>query len=327
MVKYKMPVTPINYAIWYCYVQGDNPQLNTELDKVIGQHNTCSAQNAQEIFDKYINDEELAFFQQMSEKFHGTVEQVQFDLSDSIQYSKSFTTSLVDSQNELKTLSSINSFNEILSCVERLTDESIAMQDYARGFQTKLAQAYNEIKDLREALTMTQEAVDKDSLTGLFNRGKFDTDIVEFCLHASSQDEQSKLAVLIMFDIDHFKRFNDDFGHQKGDEVLKLVAQKVQNCVQEQYNAYRFGGEEFCITGYFDSINDAMTFCNQLRLSIAKLTIRKKEDSDNKRNISASFGIALMEFSKSCLLVEKADRALYLAKTHGRNRVEIAANL
>ena len=54
MVKYKMPVTPINYAIWYCYVQGDNPQLNTELDKVIGQHNTCSAQSAQEIFDKYI---------------------------------------------------------------------------------------------------------------------------------------------------------------------------------------------------------------------------------------------------------------------------------
>ncbi|MEH6553412.1 GGDEF domain-containing protein [Pseudoalteromonas tetraodonis] len=327
MVKYKMPVTPINYAIWYCYVQGDNPQLNTELDKVIGQHNTCSAQNAQEIFDKYINDEELAFFQQMSEKFHGTVEQVQFDLSDSIQYSKSFTTSLVDSQNELKTLSSINSFNEILSCVERLTDESIAMQDYARGFQTKLAQAYNEIKDLREALTMTQEAVDKDSLTGLFNRGKFDTDIVEFCLNASSQNEHGKLAVLIMFDIDHFKRFNDDFGHQKGDEVLKLVAQKVQNSVQEQYRAYRFGGEEFCITGYFESINDAMAFCNQLRLSIAKLTIRKKEDSNNKRNISASFGIALMEpFSKSCLLVEKADRALYLAKTHGRNRVEIAAN-
>ncbi|MDN3485327.1 GGDEF domain-containing protein [Pseudoalteromonas sp. APC 3224] len=328
MVKYKMAVTPINYAIWYCYVQGDNPQLNLELDRVIGQHNTCSAQSAQEIFDKYINDEELAFFQQMSERFHNTVEQVQFDLSDSIQYSKSFTSSLVDSQNELKTLSSINSFNEILSCVERLTDESIAMQDYARGFQTKLAQAYNEIKDLKEALTMTQEAVDKDSLTGLLNRGKFDTDIVEFCLHASSQDEQAKIAVLIMLDIDHFKRFNDDFGHQKGDEVLKLVAQKVQNSVQDEYNAYRYGGEEFCITGYFDSINDAMTFCNQLRLSIAKLTIRKKEDSNNKRNISASFGIALMEpFSKSCLLVEKADRALYLAKTHGRNRVEIAANL
>ena len=70
MVKYKMPVTPINYAIWYCYVQGDNPQLNTELDKVISLHNTCSAQTAQEIFNKHINDEELAFFQQMSERFH-----------------------------------------------------------------------------------------------------------------------------------------------------------------------------------------------------------------------------------------------------------------
>ena len=102
----------------------------------------------------------------------------------------------------------------------------------------------------------------------------------------------------------------------------------MQNSVQEQYRAYRFGGEELCITGYFESINDAMAFCNQLRLSIAKLTIRKKEDSNNKRNISASFGIALKEpFSKSCLLVEKSDRALYLAKTHGRNRVEIAADM
>lgn len=328
MVKYKMPVTPINYAIWYCYVQGDNPQLNEELDKVIGQYNTCSAQTAQEIFDKHINDEELAFFQQMSEKFHGTVEQVQLDLSDTIQYSKSFTTSLVDSQNELKTFSSINSFNEILSCVERLTDESIAMQDYARGFQTKLAQAYNEIKDLKEALNMTQEAVDRDSLTGLFNRGKFDADIVEFCLNASSQKVQDKLATLIMFDIDHFKRFNDDFGHQKGDEVLKLVAEKVQSSVQNEHKAYRFGGEEFCITGYFNNINDALIFCNQLRLNIAQLTIRKKEDSNNKRNISASFGIAFLKpFSKSCLLVEKADKALYLAKTHGRNRVEIASDM
>lgn len=328
MVKYKMPVTPINYAIWYCYVQGDNPQLNTELDNVIEQYATCSNQTAQEIFNKHINDEELAFFQQMSEKFHNTVEQVQFDLSDSIQYSKSFTTSLVDSQNELKTLSSIDSFNDILACVERLTDESVAMQDYARGFQTKLAQAYSEINDLKEALTVTQEAVDKDSLTGLFNRGKFDTDIVQFCQQASAQNIESSLAVLIMFDIDHFKRFNDDFGHQKGDEVLKLVAQKVQSAVHGDYNAYRFGGEEFCITGHFDSINDVMTFCNKLRLNIAKLTIRKKEDSSNKRNISASFGIALLKpFNKSCFLVEKADRALYLAKTHGRNRVEIAADM
>lgn len=328
MVKYKMPVTPINYAIWYCYVEGKNPSLNAELDTIICAENTCPPDKAQVIFDKHFNDEELVFFQQMSEKFQHTMQQVQFDIGDTIEYSKSFTTALVDSQNELKVLSDIHSFEEILSCVERLTDESIAMQDFAREFQTKLALAYSEINDLKEALTVTQKAIDIDSLTGLLNRGKFDVDISDFCQSIGTQGGLNSISVLIMFDIDHFKRFNDDFGHQKGDEVLKLVAQKALEIASESHRVYRFGGEEFCITGCFNTINEVMAFCNELRLSIAKLAVRKKDNSENKRAISASFGLAFLQPLMNCgLLVERADRALYLAKTHGRNRIEIAAEL
>ncbi len=256
------------------------------------------------------------------------MEQVQQDISTTLDHSKSFTTSLVDSQNELNMLVDVNSYNEILGCVERLTDDSIAMQDYAREFQTKLAVAYNEIKDLKEALNISKEAADTDTLTGFYNRGKFDSDIVNFCLEYSEQAQEDSLAVLIMFDIDHFKRFNDDFGHQKGDEVLRLVAKKVRENTTEAANVYRYGGEEFCITAYFDTINDIIAFADCIRLAIAKLAIRKKHDVTAKRAISASFGLAILRpFTNSSVLVERADRALYIAKTHGRNRIEIAPDI
>jgi diguanylate cyclase len=328
MVKNRMPVTPINYAIWYSYVEGSNPQLNSELDTIIAEHNSCSQQQAQDIFNKFLSDADLAYFQEMSDKFESTMVQIQHDISHTIDKSKSFSTTLVDSQNEISQLTHAHSFDEILGCVERLTDESIEMQDCAREFQAKLAVAYNEIKELKEALNLSQAAADIDPLTGFYNRGKFDADIMRFCSSFSENPNDTRLAVLIMFDIDHFKRFNDEFGHQKGDEVLKLVAKRVADNIPETVKVYRYGGEEFCITGYFDSINDVLSFAERIRLDIAKLSVRKKHDSSSKRTISASFGLAIVRpFSNSTLLIERADRALYLAKTHGRNRIEIATDV
>ena len=104
MVKYRMPVTPINYAIWYCYIQGNKPSLNAELDQIISQQQTCTQNKAQEIFDKHLNKEDLTLFQEASKKFHATIEEVQKDISITLNHSKSFTTTLIDSQNELNTL-------------------------------------------------------------------------------------------------------------------------------------------------------------------------------------------------------------------------------
>ncbi|MEL0640352.1 GGDEF domain-containing protein [Pseudoalteromonas aliena] len=328
MVKYRIPVTPINYAIWYCYIEGSNPSLNAELDQVIEQNKTCTQDKAKEIFDKHLTNDDLIFFQKKTEKFNKTVEQIQHDIDVTLNHSKSFTTSLVDSQNELSTLTNANSYDEILSCVERLTDESIIMQDSAREFQTKLAIAYNEIKDLKRTLNIPNEVADTDSLTGFYSRAKFDKDIKKFCHEYSEKVNEHSQAVLIMFDIDHFKRFNDDFGYQKGDEVLKLVAKKVKENTTKAENVYRYGGGEFCITAYFDSINDILTFSDCIRLAIAKLAIRKKHDVTATRAISASFGLAILRpFTNSLVLVERADRALHIAKTHGRNRIEIAPDI
>ncbi|MEQ3514322.1 GGDEF domain-containing protein [Pseudoalteromonas sp. BZB3] len=325
LVKYKIPVTPINYAIWYCYVLGGNLALNIELDNILAEHGTCPASSARYLFDKYLSDKDLALFHQISDNFQGTLESVQIDIDSTLASSQSFNSVLLQCKSDLSALdkNDISSFDNVLSYVDKLTEESVVMQQTAFSFQKKLQAAYSEITELKQALVSTQEAAVTDQLTGLLNRGKFDDDIVVHINQFISSNPISK--TLIFLDIDHFKQFNDDFGHQKGDDVLKVVANKLSRHCLNKANAYRYGGEEFCILADFKSVSEALNFCQAIRQDIEKLSVKGKKTGKAIRNITASFGIAFYKQKQSLEdFIASADKALYLAKAHGRNRVEIA---
>ncbi|TMP78881.1 GGDEF domain-containing protein [Pseudoalteromonas phenolica] len=325
LVKYKIPVNPINYAIWYCYVLGSNLALNFELDNILAEHGTCTASSSRYLFDKYLSDKDLALFHQISDNFQGTLESVQTDIDTTIQSSQNFNSVLLQCKSDLSSLdkSDISSFDNVLNYVEKLTEESVYMQQTAFSFQKKLQAAYSEITILKQTLENTQEAANTDQLTGLLNRGKFDEDIV---LHINKFINDSAISkTLIFLDIDYFKQFNDDFGHQKGDDVLKVVANKLTRHCSNNVKAYRYGGEEFCILADFKSVSEALNFCQAIRQDIEKLSVKGKKTGKAIRNITASFGIAFYKQKQSVEdFISSADKALYLAKAHGRNRVEIA---
>ena len=325
LVKYKIPVTPINYAIWYCYVLGSNLALNVELDNILAEHGTCPASSSRYLFDKYLSDKDLELFHHISENFQGTLDNVQSEINTTLACSQSFNSVLLQCRSDISALdkSDISSFDNVLNFVDKLTEESVIMQRTAHSFQVKLQAAYSEISELKQALVNTQEAAITDPLTGLLNRGKFDDDIKAHIKTFNSELQISK--TLIFIDIDHFKQFNDDFGHQKGDDVLKVVANKISRHCINKANAYRFGGEEFCILANFKSVSEALNFCQSIRQDIEKLSVKGKKTGKSIRNITASFGIAFYS-SKQCKdeFIARADKALYLAKAHGRNRVEIA---
>ncbi|TMO62236.1 GGDEF domain-containing protein [Pseudoalteromonas aurantia] len=323
MVKYKVPVTPLNYAIWYCYVLGSNEQLNTELERVLDNYQTCPPAHAKQLFDEFLSDKDLALFHQMSDSFQETISGVQVEIDKTLESSQDFSAVLSQCHSGLYDLkrNSLDSFDDVLGYVDRLTEESVVMQQTAYQFQKKLENAYAEISDLKSALVNTQEAASQDPLTGLLNRGKFDEDIVMFCKTAPTGTHRA----LIFVDIDHFKQFNDDFGHQKGDDVLKVVSAKIIKHTEGIGKAYRYGGEEFCIFAELDSLSEVVNFAEGIRKDIAKLSVKGKKTGKAVRSITASFGIAL--HIEQCLvthLIERADKALYLAKEHGRNRIEIA---
>jgi len=160
-----------------------------------------------------------------------------------------------------------------------------------------------------------------DSLTGLWNHDEI--------LHILKQElsraerEENCLGV-IMADIDFFKKINDTYGHMAGDEVLRLIAGKMHSMMRSYDFIGRYGGEEFLIVIPECSLEFAAAYAERLRLSVSSYRI---DTSEGMIPVTISFGVAAsnkVRHDDSGSLVKAADEALYRAKKHGRNRVEVA---
>lgn len=159
-----------------------------------------------------------------------------------------------------------------------------------------------------------------DGLTGLFNRRRLDEVLPRYL--ARSDFEQNALSVA-MIDVDHFKRFNDAYGHQAGDLVLFEVARVLrQRCRPTDFVA-RYGGEEFTVILPGATGKDARVACERLREAIAELEVAR--DSGPPLRVTISLGVARAEPKESMVsVIDRADRALYRAKESGRNQTILA---
>jgi len=182
-------------------------------------------------------------------------------------------------------------------------------------FGAKLNEAYELIKS--QAVT--------DDLTGIPNRRSFlDRTRTEF-----NRSRRNKYPLsIIMIDIDHFKSYNDTYGHERGDECLKKVALAIQKTLKRPSDfCARYGGEEF-ITVLPDTTEEgAMFIAEEIRAAVRNLAIQH-EKSSPAGMVSISLGVATAENNLSITyedLIRQSDKALYLAKEKGRNRVEVYA--
>lgn len=186
----------------------------------------------------------------------------------------------------------------------------------------------------REALRLTALAADReqlrtlsntDALTGVSNRGSFN----RRCAAAFTDPENfGSDAALLMIDVDHFKQFNDYYGHLAGDDCLRIVARQISNTIRGNDDIVaRYGGEEFVVFLRGVSLSSAAVLANRLCAAVCELDIPHLGRGDSTSHVTISVGVAttVMEGSNSLLeLIEAADRALYAAKRKGRNRCEAA---
>lgn len=162
----------------------------------------------------------------------------------------------------------------------------------------------------------------EDALTGLRNRRYFD----ELFHHESAVAQRSGHALsLLMVDIDHFKSFNDTYGHEAGDQVLRLVASLLREQFRESDTVCRYGGEEFVVMMPRASLGEALDKAEALRGSIARVPVMDK--GVDLGRITISVGVATWPESTEVFasLLRESDAALYRAKSEGRNRVVAAA--
>ena len=180
-------------------------------------------------------------------------------------------------------------------------------------------QTANDVKDM----AILQHESITDALTGLKNRRYFDQRMSEEV--ALSLRHKLPLSLMLL-DVDHFKKINDTYGHQIGDEVLSSLAKLISGMVRDSDIVARYGGEEIAIITPRTSKEEAALLAERLRDLIEKTTVAMVGTTQEVVQVTVSLGICSLSpvITDKDALIEESDQALYLAKKYGRNRVVVS---
>lgn len=203
----------------------------------------------------------------------------------------------------------------VSSYVEKETERADRAEKNSAALQEQLAKLESESKQLKASLEAARSEAIIDPLTGVSNRRAYDERMqIEYSRWKRKHEPMS----LAIFDIDHFKKINDTYGHPVGDKVLKVVAGRIQQQVRESDFFGRIGGEEFAFLLVGSKVEDALDKLEQLRTSIEECNFRIKK---KKFQVTMSMGVAEFRGKDTIDSVYKrADDALVKAKQTGRNR-------
>jgi diguanylate cyclase len=317
--EHRIPPSPLNYRLGYDYAAGNHATLRKAIDASLARTGELTENRLWELYQQaYVQDDEA--LDAMRQALRAIIDDVQKDFKCSGDSLSAYVQTL-DRFAEL--LDTSTSSETMMIEVNKVIADTRSAERSQRQFSTELTRVVAEVESLRKELEQVREESQTDGLTGILNRKAFDATL-ERSIH-SARESHTPFCVLLI-DIDHFKHFNDTFGHLVGDKVLRFVAATLKRCVKGKDTVARYGGEEFIVILPQTDLAGATTVAEQIRTSVSAGDLKDKKDNESYGRITVSTGIA--EFVVSDLphqLIHRADQALYLAKAHGRNRIEQAA--
>jgi diguanylate cyclase len=313
MSQQSVPVTPGNFSVWFDYAMGTSPALRKTIDILIGNKRK---------FDASINRELYAtFVKQQSDT--ETAEDFPQQLQDVISSAREFlATAISDNRTQIEALGEVTSqaqtSGDPRSIIEKLVDELARANARATALETNFVASTAELDRIRDSLKAAEERSNTDALTGLANRRSMDEFFRSAQIAAMEGDEPLSI---LMIDIDHFKQFNDTYGHQVGDQVLRLVARVLQDGVRDSDFAARYGGEELIAVLRGAALATCAEVAERIRLRISEARLTRRTTGQAISSITVSIGVAQFRLAESAeAMIERCDRCLYEAKRLGRNR-------
>lgn len=317
MDQLDIPPTPENFTVWYHYYAGELPGLRRAMDILISNRQEFTPDICADLYNRFFGLERQAVsLRQISTKIESAVSDAIGMLDSANQDARIYGEVLGETAAKLDGGASATLVREV---VNRVIGETRSMIDRSDLLEKQLSQSTAEIGELRKQVESASREAMTDPLTGIGNRKMFDYQMKQSVQAAMEHGGELSL---MMLDIDHFKRFNDNFGHQFGDMVLRLVARSLMEGVKATDHAVRYGGEEFAILLPETQVSDALVVAEQLRSAVASKTLVKKGTKETLGNVTMSIGVSSYRLGEPVsVFIERADAALYKAKQSGRNRV------
>ena len=320
MREFGIPPNPQNFLVWFNYVANREPELVQAIDAMIRDKTEFSFDRNLQIYQKFFGlERQSEEIDTANLRIQSVVDRVLNFVGEARQDTGAFGERLSGFSDQLA------SGADIETVIESLVEETQKIVQKSNALEQSLNQSSTEIADLRRHLEEVRQEAVTDALTGIPNRKYFDLQLRD---EANSHRESGESLCLLLLDIDHFKKFNDNFGHRVGDEVLKLMGRVLRKSVKGQDTPARYGGEEFAVILPQTKLDDAATVANQLRESLARRDLTNKKTGQNYGKITISVGVANYRAGEHLDdLIQRADAALYKAKANGRNQVVTEAEM
>jgi diguanylate cyclase len=321
MSQQGVPPTPNNFHTWFRYSLGTSPELKRAIDILIGNKRKFDVATNRDLFATYVGSEAAD---------DGAVNDVSQQLHSVMASAKQFLTmAIADNRSQMRAISDVADRSEAgvdpKLLVESLMTELAKAATRATKLETSFVKSTRELDTIRDSLNKSEENARTDALTGLPNRRALDAFFRTAQIAAMEKGEP--LSTLLI-DIDHFKTFNDNFGHGVGDQVLRLMAKVLRDHVREIDLPARYGGEELIAVLPGADLATCEAVAERIRCSISECRISRRSTGEILPGITVSIGVGQFQLGESMTdLIERCDRALYLAKRTGRNRVVTESEL
>src|SRR5579871_6173082 len=274
---------PTNFCVWYAYHTGKAPELRRAIDILASNRQPFSEPVNEELYERFFtlgreHNELRAGMARVQE----TLSELVSNLGEAGKSTSRYKSTLSEISGDI---AADPAPDTVTVLVKRLLEETAAMQNKMELLDNQVSSSSLTIRQLRDRLEgMRREAL-TDSLTGIANRKAFDATLRDAARQA--MENGSDLSLLFL-DIDHFKRFNDTWGHQIGDQALRLVAKTLTDNVKGQDLASRYGGEEFAVILPQTALEDAVTLANKIRHAFAVRKLVKKDTGETIGGITVS---------------------------------------
>ncbi len=311
-----IPASPENYSIWYEYFSGRKPDLKQAMDFRLAKKLPFTPQIYRELYATYFGDGPEQQLAEIRRAIRSLISRLSSEISNLNEGMDSFSGVLSDCETLLESDPEVSALGEM---IQNLLSETRQCRSKNHSTLAKVALLNKEIDTLKDSLQHMSEEVFEDALTGVANRRGFNIEIAT--AFEAYQSEQTP-ASLLLLDIDYFKKVNDDYGHLVGDRVLRFVAETIKRSVKGSDYVARYGGEEFAVIFPATNLVGALTASRQVLASVSgkKLTVSKGGKSIG--SVTLSGGLAELKINDTLeSIVERADKALYRAKSAGRNSI------